>query len=349
MHHRCAASLALVLVLEGTLGGCGSGLTLDHAELFPPVTNPTRASSAVPMALPDTLVATAQTRDTHRDYTALRQALIDRATLLLTLKRKMAITADELKHLQAEYDNRLMDGARGESAELQAKHAELIRHMAVLTDGLAQVVDAKIASEADAKRAEGLKISTERIAAGAQTDAASKADLTFLAAQTTVLAAQEAAQQLDLVEEMHRWPTIIQRAYNILKGRTRLPASSPKITPPGGQSIADVMPALPAPPTGLEAETLVVTVRFDHADLDYAKRVNEAVNAVESRSGVKLSDLRFDVLAITPLADDESGHLRALSIRERIAATGVPTDHIALYSLIEPTIGATEVRIYLKH
>jgi hypothetical protein len=117
----------------------------------------------------------------------------------------------------------------------------------------------------------------------------------------------------------------------------------------GSGMIASSAPSYGAPVGGGAA---LVTIRFDHASVDYQQILYTALaQALQTRPGAS-----FDVLAVSPtrgtaaavqLAQTEAQR-HAQSVMRSMTDMGVPATRLSVSSTTDPSIGASEVRVYVR-
>lgn len=318
-----------------------AGCTHDTHDLFPPLVPAPAVHAPVAAAVPDTPAATTQTASLRQSYEALRLALNAREQSIADSQETLRSERQGFNTMSTEYDNRLMDGIDSKTPEMQAKHALLERRLAVLVSSRAQ-----LQTVADGVAQDDQQVAALRQAVLAEADSpragAEQDDLDFLKAQTAILSDQEDRQKTAVGSALHYWQPIVEKDERRVQARALLPSSSATSPTPGGVSAADTMPPLAKPPARVAQEPQVMVVRFDQPNVDYTPAVKTAISRVEGKSSAQ----SFDLVAVTSVDDDESAHLRALDIRQIIASTGVPLDHIRLYAETNPAIGPSEVRIY---
>ena len=121
----------------------------------------------------------------------------------------------------------------------------------------------------------------------------------------------------------------------------------------GAELGSDMIASAAAPSYGAPAGgAALVTIRFDHPDVSYQQILYTALaQALQTRPGAS-----FDVLAVSPtrgtaaavqLAQTEAQH-HAQDVMRSMTDMGVPATRLAVSSTTDPSIGASEVRVYVR-
>ncbi|MGH6872301.1 MAG: hypothetical protein ACREHE_12435 [Rhizomicrobium sp.] len=116
----------------------------------------------------------------------------------------------------------------------------------------------------------------------------------------------------------------------------------------GSGMIASSVPTYAAPASG----AALVTIKFDHPNVEYQQILYTALaQALQSRPGAS-----FDVLAVSPtrgtaaavqLAQTEAQR-HAQSVLRSMTDMGVPASRLSISSSTDPSIGTSEVRVYVR-
>jgi hypothetical protein len=98
--------------------------------------------------------------------------------------------------------------------------------------------------------------------------------------------------------------------------------------------------------------TALVTIKFDRSNVDYQQILYTALaQALQTRPGAS-----FDVLAVSPtrgtassvqLAQTEAQR-HAQSVMRSMTDMGVPATRLSVSSTTDPSIGTSEVRVYVR-
>lgn len=116
--------------------------------------------------------------------------------------------------------------------------------------------------------------------------------------------------------------------------RTFAPAPEARAQAPAPVSAAAVDPRTP-----------LVTIEYSVPEPDYLELLHAAVRAAQSRDAY----VHFDVAAVVrSTADAEQGLRRAGNVMRAILRDGVPTDRVHLLLRTDPTLGADQVRVYVR-
>ena len=107
---------------------------------------------------------------------------------------------------------------------------------------------------------------------------------------------------------------------------------------------AKAQPAPPAPVV-LDPRTPLVTIDYTVASPDYGELLHDAVRAAESRD----VDVQFDVVSVLKDTDEASaGQERAKGVMRAIMRDQVPPSRIHLGLRTDPTLAASQVRVYVR-
>jgi len=108
----------------------------------------------------------------------------------------------------------------------------------------------------------------------------------------------------------------------------------------------------PASFGGAPAGAALVTIRFDHPNVEYQQILYTALSqALQSRPGagfdvVGVSPTRGTAAAVQLAQTDARRH--AQSVMRTITEMGVPATRLGISSATDPSIGASEVRVYVR-
>ena len=108
---------------------------------------------------------------------------------------------------------------------------------------------------------------------------------------------------------------------------------------------AKAQPA-PAPaPVVLDTRTPLVTIDYTVAAPDYGELLHDAVRAAESRD----AEVQYDVVAVMKdTAEASEGQKRATGVMRAIMRDRVPPSRIHLALRTDPTLAASQVRVYVR-
>ncbi|HBK09064.1 MAG TPA: hypothetical protein DDZ81_24930 [Acetobacteraceae bacterium] len=108
---------------------------------------------------------------------------------------------------------------------------------------------------------------------------------------------------------------------------------------------AKAQPAPPPVPVVIDTRTPLVTIDYTIASPDYAELLHYAVIAAEKRN----ADVQYDVLSVTKdAADAPIGQERATGVMKAIMRDRVPASRIHLGMRTDPTLAASQVRVYVR-
>jgi hypothetical protein len=122
----------------------------------------------------------------------------------------------------------------------------------------------------------------------------------------------------------------------------------------GAELGSGMIATAPAPTYGMQsaAGAALVTIRFDHPNVDYQQILYTALaQALQTRPGAS-----FDVLAVSPtrgtaasvqLAQTQAQR-HAQSVMRSMTDMGVPATRLSVSSTTDPSIGSSEVRVYVR-
>jgi hypothetical protein len=105
--------------------------------------------------------------------------------------------------------------------------------------------------------------------------------------------------------------------------------------------------AQPAPqaPVVLDARTPLVTIDYTVPSPDYGELLHDAVRAAESRD----ADVQYDVVSVLKdTAEASAGQERATGVMRAIMRDRVPATRIHLALRTDPTLVASQVRVYVR-
>jgi hypothetical protein len=107
---------------------------------------------------------------------------------------------------------------------------------------------------------------------------------------------------------------------------------------------AKAQPA-PAKAVVLDTRTPLVTIDYTVASPDYGELLHDAVRAAESRD----ADVQYDVVSVMKdTADASTGQERATGVMRAIMRDRVPASRIHLALRTDPTLAASQVRVYVR-
>lgn len=108
---------------------------------------------------------------------------------------------------------------------------------------------------------------------------------------------------------------------------------------------AKAQPAPPPPPVVLDARTPLVTIDYTIASPNYAELLHYAVRAAETRD----ADVQYDVVSVMKDTSDlATGQSRATGVMRAIMRDQVPATRIHLAVRADPTLAASQVRVYVR-
>ena len=108
---------------------------------------------------------------------------------------------------------------------------------------------------------------------------------------------------------------------------------------------AKAQPAPPLPAVMVDQRTPLVTIDYTIASPDYAQLLHAAVRAAESR----YPDVQYDVVSVLKDTSDASlGQERATGVMRAIMLDRVPSSRIHLGLRTDPTLVASQVRVYVR-
>jgi hypothetical protein len=107
---------------------------------------------------------------------------------------------------------------------------------------------------------------------------------------------------------------------------------------------AKAQPA-PAKAVVLDTRTPLVTIDYTVTSPDYGELLHDAVRAAESRD----ADVQYDVVSVMKdTADASTGQQRATGVMRAIMRDRVPASRIHLALRTDPTLAASQVRVYVR-
>ncbi len=123
----------------------------------------------------------------------------------------------------------------------------------------------------------------------------------------------------------------------------------------GGCTLIDQRTFAPAPeakaqpvsqaPVVLDSRTPLVTIDYTVPSPDYGELLHDAVRAAESRNG----DVQYDVISMMKDTDEiRVGQERATGVMRAIMRDRVPASRIHLGLRTDPTLDASQVRVYVR-
>jgi hypothetical protein len=106
--------------------------------------------------------------------------------------------------------------------------------------------------------------------------------------------------------------------------------------------------AQPAPASALaaiDARTALVTIDYTVPSPDYAELLHYAVRAAEARDDL----VQYDVIAVLKdMSEATEGQERATGVMRAIMRDRVPASRIHLALRSDPTLAASQVRVYVR-
>jgi hypothetical protein len=107
---------------------------------------------------------------------------------------------------------------------------------------------------------------------------------------------------------------------------------------------AKAQPA-PAKAVVLDTRTPLVTIDYTVTSPDYGELLHDAVRAAESRD----ADVQYDVVSVMKdTAGASTGQERATGVMRAIMRDRVPASRIHLALRTDPTLAASQVRVYVR-
>ena len=108
---------------------------------------------------------------------------------------------------------------------------------------------------------------------------------------------------------------------------------------------AKAQPAPPPAPVVIDTRTPLVTIDYTVPSPDYGELLHDAVRAAESR----YPEVQFDVVSVLKdTAEAPEGQERATGVMRAIMRDRVPPSRIHLALRTDPTLAASQVRIYVR-
>lgn len=108
---------------------------------------------------------------------------------------------------------------------------------------------------------------------------------------------------------------------------------------------AKAQPAPSLPPVMIDQRTPLVTIDYTIPSPDYDQLLHAAVRAAESR----YPDVQYDVISVLKDTSDVSlGQERATGVMRAIMRDRVPASRIHLGLRTDPTLVASQVRVYVR-
>src|ERR1700710_1393197 len=108
---------------------------------------------------------------------------------------------------------------------------------------------------------------------------------------------------------------------------------------------AKAEPAPPPAPVTLDKRTPLVTIDYTVPSPDYAELLHYAVRAAENRD----SQVQYDVISVlTDTSEAATGQERATGVMRSIMRDRVPATRIHLGLRSDPTLAASQVRVYVR-
>jgi hypothetical protein len=114
---------------------------------------------------------------------------------------------------------------------------------------------------------------------------------------------------------------------------------------PSPEAKAQPTPAPASAPAAVDARTPLVTIEYTVPAPDYAELLHYAVRAAENRD----AEVQFDVVSVlTDMSQAAVGQERAAGVMRSIMRDRVPATRIHLGLRTDPTLGAGQVRVYVR-
>jgi hypothetical protein len=108
---------------------------------------------------------------------------------------------------------------------------------------------------------------------------------------------------------------------------------------------AKAQPTPPPAPAAIDARTPLVTIDYTVASPDYAELLHYAVRAAETRN----ADVQYDVVSmLADTSEAAAGQERATGVMRAIMRDRVPATRIHLGLRTDPTLAASQVRVYVR-
>jgi hypothetical protein len=108
---------------------------------------------------------------------------------------------------------------------------------------------------------------------------------------------------------------------------------------------AKAQPAPPPPPVVIDERTPLVTIDYTIPSPDYAQLLHAAVRVAEAR----YPDVQYDVISVLKDTSDATlGQERATGVMRAIMRDRVPASRIHLGLRTDPTLIASQVRVYVR-
>jgi hypothetical protein len=108
---------------------------------------------------------------------------------------------------------------------------------------------------------------------------------------------------------------------------------------------AKAQPSAPPAPVVLDTRTPLVTIDYTVPSPDYGELLQDAVRAAESR----YAEVQYDVVSVVKdTAEAPSGQTRAIGVMRAIMRDRVPASRIHLGLRTDPTLAASQVRVYVR-
>lgn len=108
---------------------------------------------------------------------------------------------------------------------------------------------------------------------------------------------------------------------------------------------AKAQPAPPPAPVVLDVRTALVTIDYTIPSPDYAELLHYAVRAAENRD----ANVQYDVVSVLKdTSEAATGQDRASGVMRAIMRDRVPATRIHLGLRTDPTLAASQVRVYVR-
>jgi hypothetical protein len=108
---------------------------------------------------------------------------------------------------------------------------------------------------------------------------------------------------------------------------------------------AKAQPAPPPAPVVVDSRTPLVTIDYTVPSPDYSELLHYAVRAAENRYG----GVQYDVVSVlVDTSEAEVGQERATGVMRAIMRDRVPATRIHLGLRTDPTLAASQVRVYVR-
>jgi hypothetical protein len=108
---------------------------------------------------------------------------------------------------------------------------------------------------------------------------------------------------------------------------------------------AKAQPAPPPAPVAIDARTPLVTIDYTVPSPDYAELLHYAVRAAENRD----ANVQYDVISVLKdTSEATAGQARVTGVMRAIMRDRVPAARIHLGLRTDPSLAASQVRVYVR-